>query len=56
MELAVLQRIDKFPYTYNGRNFVNTLAAGNEDMRDSLDEFEFGKFATELRPLIDGRL
>ena len=25
-ELAALDRIEKFPYTYNGRNLVNTLA------------------------------
>ena len=25
-------------------------------MHESLDEFEFGKFATELRPLIDVRI
>ena len=26
MELAALERIKKFPYTYNGRNLMNTLA------------------------------
>ena len=54
MESAVLELIEKFPYTYSGRNLVNTLApslmifdwiffilAGNEDMHDSLDEFKF---------------
>ena len=25
-ELAALKRLKKFPYTYNGRNLVNTLA------------------------------
>ena len=25
-ELAALERLNKFPYTYNGRNVVNTLA------------------------------
>ena len=32
------------------------ILAGNEDMHESLDEFNFGKFATELRPLIDVRI
>ena len=51
-ELAALERLEKSPYTYNGRNLVNTLApsffesnililAGNEDMHESLDEFKF---------------
>ena len=42
-ELAVLERLEKSPWTYNGRNLVNNLApfifesiililAGNEDM------------------------
>ena len=34
-------------------DWIFFIFAGNEDMRDSLDEFEFCKFATELRPLID---
>ena len=46
-ELAVLERLEKSPYTYNGRNLVNTLKsiiliiASNEDMPESLDEFKF---------------
>ena len=26
LELAALERLEKSPYTYNGRNLVNTLA------------------------------
>ena len=51
-ELAALERLEKSPLTYNGRNLVTTLApsffesiililAGNEDMHESLDEFKF---------------
>ena len=51
-ELAALERLEKSPYTYNGRNLVNTLApsffksiililAGNEYMHESLDELKF---------------
>ena len=50
-ELAALERLEKSPWTYNGRNLVNILApsfesiililAGNEDMHESLDEFKF---------------
>ena len=51
-ELAALERLEKSPYNYNGRNLVNTLApsffiwiffilAGNEDMHESLDEIKF---------------
>ena len=51
-ELAALERLEKSPYTYNGRNLVSTLApsfffsiililAGNEDMHESLKEFKF---------------
>ena len=51
-ELAALERRKKFPYTYNGENYVITFSrlffdrilfilAGNEDMHKSLDEFEF---------------
>ena len=50
--LAALERLEKFPYTYNGRNLVNTLApsffksiililAGKEDMHESLYVFKF---------------
>ena len=45
---------------------MNTLApslligyffiAGNEDMHERLDDSNFGKFATELQPLIDVRI
>ena len=53
-ELAALERLKKFPYTYNGENLFSTLApsflswiffilAGNEDNNKSLDEFEFGQ-------------
>ena len=50
-ELAALERLEKSPKTYNGRNLVTTLTpifgsiililAGNEDMHESLDEFKF---------------
>ena len=51
-ELAALERLEKSPYTCNGRNLVNILAtsflksiilifACNEDMHESLDEFKF---------------
>ena len=53
-ELTAIERIEneKSPYTYNGRDDVNTLAisffdgiffilAGDEDMHKSLEEFEF---------------
>ena len=51
-ELAALERLEKSPYTYNGRNLVNTLAPSFfnqsssilqvtcEDMHESLDEFK----------------
>ena len=61
-ELAALERLEKSPSSYNGRNLVNTLApsflilAGNEDMHESLDKFEFRQICTELRPLIDVRI
>ena len=44
VELAALERLEKFPSTYNGRNVVSTLLilAGKEDNHKSLDEFEFG--------------
>ena len=62
-ELAALDRIEKFPYTYNGKYLVNTLApsflirsssvilAGNEDMRESLDEFKFRRICNGVTAL-----
>ena len=53
VELAALERLEKSPKTYNGKNVVTTLApsiliesssffAGDEDMQyESLDEFKF---------------
>ena len=46
-ELAAIERLEKSPYTYNGRNLVNTLAPSflnhfcNKDMHKRLDEFKF---------------
>ena len=51
-ELAAIERLKKIPYTYNGENkvisfsslfigFFFILAVSNEDMHESLDEFEF---------------
>ena len=37
-------------------NWIFFILAGIDDMHESLDEFEFGKFATELLPLIDVRI
>ena len=37
-------------------DLINLILAGKEDMHESLDEFEFCKFATELPPLIDVRI
>ena len=56
-ELAALERLKKFPYTYNGENLVSTLEpsfligsffilAGNEGNLKSLDEFEFWRNST----------
>ena len=66
-ELAALERIEKFPYTYNGRNLVNTLAPSFligcslflQETRTCVTTWmssNFGKFATELRPLIYVRI
>ena len=66
-ELAALGRLEKFPYTYNGRNLVNTLAASfligsslflqvTRTCMKAWMSSNFGKFATELRPLIDVRI
>ena len=66
-ELAALERLEKSPLTYNGRNLVNTLApsfligsssflqVSRTCMKAWLSS-NFGKFATELRPLIDVRI
>ena len=51
-ELATLERLNKFPYTYNGRNVVSSLVnsffewifiilAGNKDNHKGLNGFEF---------------
>ena len=56
-ELAVLERLEKSPLTYNGENDVITFSplffdrilfifAGNEDMYKSLNEFEIRPDAT----------
>ena len=67
VELAALERLVKSPWTYNGRNLVNTLApsfligsssflqVSRTCMKASMSS-NFGKFATELRPLIDVRI
>ena len=49
-ELAAIERMEKFSYTYNGRNVVTTLVpllnriffilAGNEENHRTSDEFE----------------
>ena len=43
MELAAIERREKFPYTYNGEIDVTTFShtCGNEDMHKSIDVFEF---------------
>ena len=67
MEYAALERIEKLPQTYNGRNLVNTLASSFligcslflQETRTCVTAWmssNFGKFATELRPLIDVRI
>ena len=66
-ELAALERLEKSPYTYNGRNLVNTLAPSfligsssflqvSRTCMKAWMSSNFGKFATELRPLIDVRI
>ena len=66
-ELAALERLEKSPYTYNGRNLVNTLAPSflirstsflqvrRTCMKTWMSQ-NFGQFATELLPLIDVRI
>ena len=58
-ELAALERLEKSPYTYNGRNLVNTSAfifIGSSSFLQisrtcikAWMSLNFGKFATELR-------
>ena len=66
-ELAALERLEKSPKTYNGRNLVNTLAPSfligpssfllvTRTYMKAWMSSNFGKFATELRPLIDVRI
>ena len=66
-ELAALERLEKSPYTYNGRNLVNNLATSfligsssflqvSRTCMKAWMSSNFGKFATELRPLIDVRI
>ena len=66
-ELAALDRLEKSPYTYNGTNLVNILAPSflmgsslflqvTRACMKAWMSSNFGKFATELRPLIDVRI
>ena len=66
-ELAALERLEKSPSTYNGRNLVNNLAPSfligsssflqvSRTCMKAWMSSNFGKFATELRPLIDIRI
>ena len=67
-ELAALERLEKSPYTYNGGNLVNSLAPLSflnhsssflQVTRTCMKAWmssNFGKFATELWPLIDVRI
>ena len=66
-ELAALERLEKSPYTYNGRNLVTTLAPSfligsssfwqvSRTCMKAWMSSNFSKFATELRPLIDVRI
>ena len=66
-QLAALERLEKSPLTYNGRNLVNTLAPSfligsssflkvSRTCMKAWMSSNFGKFATELRPLIDVRI
>ena len=61
-EICALGRIEKFPLTYNGRKLVNTLAPSfligsslflqvTRTCVTTWMSLNFGKFATELRPL-----
>ena len=66
-ELAALEHLKKFPYTYNWGNLVNTLVPSfligsssflqvTRTCMKAWMSSNFGKFATELRPLIDIRI
>ena len=66
-ELVALERLKKFPESYNVRNLVNTLAPSffietslflqvTRTCMKAWMSSNFGKFATELRPLIDVRI
>ena len=66
-ELAALERLEKSPQTYNGRNLVNALAPsfliGSTSFMLVRRTFikawmssNFSKFATDLLPLIDVRI
>ena len=66
-ELAALEHLEKSPYTYNRRNLVNNLAPSfligsssflqvSRTCMKAWMSSNFGKFATELRPLIDVRI
>ena len=66
-ELAALGRLEKSPLTYNGKNLVNTLAPSfligsssflqvTRSCMKAWMSLNFGKFATELQPLIDVRI
>ena len=67
VELAALGHLEKSLLTYNGRNLVNTLAPSfligsssflqvTRTCMKAWMSSNFGKFATELRPLIDVRI
>ena len=66
-ELDALERIEKFPPTYNGRNLVNTLVPsfliGSSSFLQVARTYmkawmssNLGTFATELRSFIDVRI
>ena len=66
-ELAALERLEKSPYTYNGRNLVNNLAPSfligsssflqvSRTCMKAWMSSNLGKFATEVWPLIDVRI
>ena len=66
-ELAALGRLDKSPWAYYGKHLVNTLAPSfligsssflqvTRTCMKAWMSLNFGKFATELRPLIDVRI
>ena len=57
-ELAALECLKKFPYAYNGRNLVNTLApsfligsSSFENMHESLGELEFRQVCNRVTAL-----